>query len=114
MLLRGVLGFERTDDPHAFYLTPRPLTNKWHGVDNLRLSGATLLSIQIKDKGQTTACRVKFSGLDKEFKSVAIQLLNLNDGGRKLLHIAPLNNQNEVTANLDKSNGLRYLWELQK
>ena len=61
MLLRGLFGFERTDDANEFYLTPTPVTNDWHGIENLPLSGTTRLSIQIKDEGITTACRVKFT-----------------------------------------------------
>jgi hypothetical protein len=114
MLLRGVVGFERTDDPAAFYLTPRPLTNNWHGIENLPLSGDTRLSIQVKDEGRATACRVKFSGLDTAIKLVAVHLLNLQDGTRKLVKEARLNDQNEVTISLEKSNHSRHLWELRK
>jgi len=111
MLLRGVFGFERTDDPSAFYLTPRPLTHNWHGIENLRLSGSTRLAIQIKDEGKTIACKVKFSGLDTGINSVNVYLLNLENGNRKLVKDVKLNAQNEVTVSLKKSNGSRYLWE---
>lgn len=110
-LVRGVFGFERTDDPSAFYLTPRSLTNHWHGIENLRLSGGTRLSIQIKHEGKTTACKVKFSGLGKGINSVTVHQLNLEDGTRKLVKEAKLNEQNEVMVSLEKSNGRRYLWE---
>lgn len=111
MLLRGILGFERTDDPLAFYLTPRPLTRKWHGIENLRLSGSTRLSIQIKDEGTAAACKVKFCGLDEGIASVNIYWVGIEKDARKLVKEVKLNDQNEMTVSLDKSNGRRYLWQ---
>jgi hypothetical protein len=114
MLLRGVIGFERTDDAAVFYLTPRPLTNHWQGIENLPLCGDVRLAIQVKDEGRTTGCKVKFSGLDAEIKSVAVHLLNLQDGARKLVEEVRLNDRHEATLSLEKSNHTRYLWELRK
>ncbi len=111
-LLRGVFGFDRTDSPSAFYLTPRPLASDWHGIENLRLSGATRLSIQIKDDGNTVICKVKFSSLDKGTNSVAIHRINLEDGSKKLVKISKLNKQREVKASLEKSDRIRLLWEI--
>jgi len=112
MLLRGLFGFERTDDPAAFYLTPTPMTANWHGIENLPLSGRTRLSIQIRDEGKTTACKVKFSGLDTASKSVTIHLLHVQDGTRKEIKRASLDDQNEVAVSLEKIQGTRYLWEV--
>ena len=112
MLLRGLFGFERTDDPAAFCLTPTPIKDAWHGIENLVLSGTTRLSIQIKDEGKTTACKVRFTGLDTAIKSVTIHLLNLQDGTRKEIKRARLNDQNEVVVSLEKPHGSRFLWEI--
>ena len=64
MFLRGVLGFKRSDDPAAFYLT-RALDDPLARRDNLPLSGATRLMIQVKDEGKTAACKIRFSGLTR-------------------------------------------------
>lgn len=54
MLLRGYWGFERTDSPNSFYLTPTKLPNYWQGIENLHLSGDVRLAIQMKDEGKTS------------------------------------------------------------
>ena len=111
-LLRGVFGFERTDEASAFYLTPRPINGDWHGIENLQLSGATRVAIQIRNEGSAVACRLKFSGLDAGAHSVEVHQLNVEEGTRKTVKKLRLNRQNEVTAKLEKPKGGRYLWEV--
>ena len=112
MLLRGTLGFERTDNAAAFYLTPRPLKKDWHGIDNLVLSGETRLSIQVKDQGKAVACRLKLSGSKPQFKTVKILLHDMRVGTKKQVAQASLDARGEMAVELEKINEARYLWEL--
>jgi hypothetical protein len=114
MLLRGVFGFERTDDPTAFYLTPTPLTNHWHGIENLPLSGAVRLTIQMRTSGTKTACKVRFSGHEKKVGEVAIYRVNPDTGAREQVARKPLDRRGEVNVVLRKAEGLRYLWKLEQ
>lgn len=111
-LLRGLFGFERTDEPTAFYLTPRPLAGDWHGVENLRLSGDIRLAIQTKEDGAAVACKVKFSGVGAGTHSVTIHGLDLDDSAKKLVQRIGVDEHQEITVNLPKSNGIRYLWNV--
>jgi hypothetical protein len=111
ILLRGVFGFERTDDPAAFYLTPTPLTNNWHGIENLPLSGPVRLSIQMKRSGTKTACKVRFSGQEKGAGEIAIYRVNLETGAREQVARIRPDRRGEVEVVLEKTNGSRYLWE---
>jgi hypothetical protein len=63
MLLRGVFGFVRTDEPLSFQLNPRPLKDGWHGVDNLVLNTGVRMDLSIKQAAGRTDCRIRFAGL---------------------------------------------------
>jgi hypothetical protein len=63
MLLRGMFGFERTDEPLSFRLNPRPMKDDWHGVDNLLLNTGVRMDLSIRKAAGRTDCRVHFTGL---------------------------------------------------
>jgi hypothetical protein len=112
MLLRGVLGFERTDDPNAFYLTPMPLKEDWHGVTNLPLSGTTRLTIRMKKDSAGALCRVKVSGQSAALKTLVIHSVNPETGARVEITRIEINGAGEAEAALKRASDARYLWEL--
>ena len=105
MLLRGVIGFDRTDDPLAFFLTPRPMKADWHGIENLTLSGNIKLAIQIKDNGNSAACKVRVTGLESGRARIGIS------ANGKSYRELPLDGHNEVETVLTETEGTRYLWK---
>ena len=113
MLLRGTLGFERTDDANAFYLTPFPLKDDWHGVTNLPLSGTTRLAILVKKDGAGALCRVKVSGQAAVLRTLVIHRVNTRTGERVDLKRITLDNDGEAGAVLDIPAESRYLWTLE-
>ena len=112
MLLRGLFGFERTDDPAAFYLTPTPLATNWHGIEKLPLSGPVRLSIQMKKDGPNTACQVRFSGLGKGLGEAAIYRVHSETGVREPVARKRLDPRGAVELLLESANRSRYLWEI--
>jgi hypothetical protein len=114
LLLRGYLGFERTNNSNAFYLTPTQLQDHWQGIENLRLSGDIKLAIQMKDEGQNLGFKIKVKGISPESKVISIQEENFYDGSSQLVKQIKLNNKNEVEVSLKKSQGIRYLWSIGK
>jgi hypothetical protein len=112
MLLRGVFGFERTDDPTAFYLTPTPVTDDWQGICNLALSGATRLDIWMKRSGMDTACRVHIAGQSPDYQFVEIQWMDLQTGAKEIVKRMKLDAQSEAEVLLTKTTGGRCLWKL--
>lgn len=112
LFLRGQFGFERTDDPNAFYLTPTPATNAWHGIENLPLSGSVKLAIQLHDQGATTACKVTVTGMNARRATLQVQAVHVEAGTKKLFKQVRLDDHNEAEVVLTKSNGTRYLWKL--
>jgi len=113
MLLRGMLGFQRSDDCREFYLTPRSLGSAWQGIDNLPLNGETKLAIRVKDQGRTTACTLKFSGLQPDLNAVMIVMRDMRAGTEKQVARLKLGAQGEAAIELEKINETRYLWKLQ-
>ena len=91
LLLRGCWGFERTDNPNDFYLTPSQLPDYWQGIENLRLSGDVRLAIQMKDEGQNHVFKIKFNGISPESKVITIQQENIQDGSCQLIKQVTLN-----------------------
>jgi len=63
MLLRGIFGFSRADEPLSFHLNPRPLKDDWHGVNNLVLNTGVRMDLSIRKNRDHTDCRIHFSGL---------------------------------------------------
>jgi len=112
-LLRGVMGFERTDDPLTFYLTPCPLTDEWHGIENLPLSGATRLAIQIKPQDGATRCKVKTWGSKTAPRSVSIRRVDIEAGTSTPFAEGVLDDQQEVAFTLKNTPGCRYAWQFQ-
>jgi len=113
LLLKGCYGFERTDNPNAFYLTPAQLSTCWQGIENLQLSGNVRLAIQMKDEGEKYSFKIKFNGISPDKKTVAIQQVTMQDDSRKLLKQINLNSGNELKLSLKKSQGVRYLWTIE-
>jgi hypothetical protein len=112
MLLRGLFGFERTDDPAAFYLIPTPLTTNWHGTDNLPLSGPVRLAIQMKKDGAKTACQVKLSGRENSLGEVTVYRVHSETGVREQVARKNLDPRGAVEVLLDNVNRSRLLWEI--
>lgn len=111
-LLRGQFGFERVDDPNAFYLTPTPVKHDRHGIENLSLSGGIRLAIQVKKKGADVVCKVKFAGQDAKLRAVATFRVNAETGAKERVTRVKLNRHDEVEVLLKCTSGSRYLWEL--
>jgi hypothetical protein len=112
LLLRGVFGFERTDDPDAFYLTPAPIADDWHGITNLPLSGSLRLSIQMKRTAENeTACKVGMSGREKQFRKIEIYRVNPGTGAKEPVLRTALSPNGETAVILKKIKDSRYLWE---
>ena len=112
MLLRGLFGFERTDDPAAFYLTPTPLSTNWHGIDNLPLSGPVRLAIQMKKDGTKIACQVKFSGRVQSPGEVTVYRVHSETGVREQVARKNLEPRGAVEVLLESANRARLLWEI--
>ena len=112
MLLRGLFGFERTDDPAAFYLTPTPMTAQWHGIDNLPLSGPVRLSIQMKKSGSSAVCQARFSGRENKFSTVTVYRVHAETGVRKQVARKSLDAGGAVEVVLESASGSRCLWEI--
>ena len=55
MLVRGLFGFERTDDPLAFLLAPRPVGKDLQGIANFPLTKDCRMDIHVKDEGEKVA-----------------------------------------------------------
>jgi hypothetical protein len=72
MLIRGVLGFERADEPLTFVLAPRPVGKEPQGVTNFPLRKECRMDIRLKDEGDFTACRIRFSGLPAGIRAVEL------------------------------------------
>jgi len=113
LLLKGCYGFERTDNPNAFYLTPAQLTGSWQGIENLQLSGNVRLAIQMKEEGEKYSLKIKFNGISPDKKIVTIQQVTMQDDSRKILRQIKLNDLNELKLSLKKSQGIRYLWTIE-
>jgi hypothetical protein len=113
MLLRGTFGFERADEANAFYLTPVPLKESWHGIQNLPLNGKIRLDIQIKKVGTKSLCKVNVTGQDAKLRTLAIYRVNPETGAREPLERLPLDGRGEVETCLAKTSNTRFLWELQ-
>ncbi len=114
LLLRGCWGFERTDNPNTFYLTPSQLPSYWQGIENLQLNGDVRLAIQMRDEGKKYAFKIKFKGLSPEKKVITVQQVNVQNGSSQLLIQTKLNPRNELELNLKKSEGIRYLWMIEE
>jgi len=112
-LVRGILGFERTDDPSKFYLTPRPLMGNWHGIDDLTLSGATRLTIRIRGEDQATGCKIKITGAKVAPRSISIHRVDIGAGTSTLIDELALDDRQEVALVLKHIPGCRYAWKLQ-
>jgi hypothetical protein len=114
LLLRGYWGFERTDNPNAFYLTPSKLPGYWQGIENLRLSGDVILAIQMKNEGQNNLFKIRFNGSSTESKIITIQKEDMQDGSCQLIKQVTLDTRNELELSLKESQGIRYLWSIEK
>jgi hypothetical protein len=112
MLLRGLFGFERTDDPTAFYLTPTPLATHRHGIDNLPLSGPVRLSIRMKRIGVNTACQVTVSGRENGLSEITVQRVHAETGAREQVARKGLDSRGTVEVLLESAGRSRYLWEI--
>ncbi|WP_147383976.1 MGH1-like glycoside hydrolase domain-containing protein [Maribellus luteus] len=113
-LLRGCWGFERTDNPNTFFLTPAELTNDWQGIENLPLSGDVRMRIQMKEEGEKYAFKIKFNGLSSKKKVIKVQKVNVQNGSFQLLKQVKLNFENELDFKLKKEEEIRYLWTIEE
>ncbi|MGA7701899.1 MAG: trehalase family glycosidase [Thermoguttaceae bacterium] len=72
MLVRGLFGFERTDDPLAFVLAPRPVGKESQGISNFPLTKECRVDIRMKDEGEYVACQIHFNGLPDGIRAVEL------------------------------------------
>lgn len=113
MLLRGVFGFERTDDPHAFFLTPTPVVADWHGIDNLPLTASLRLSFTMKKGPATqTVCRIHFTGQTAPLRTLEVFRFDTGAGAEEPCARAALGRGGVAEITLDKIEGRRYLWKI--
>ena len=109
MLLRGIFGFERTDDPLAFFLTPRPSSDRWEGITNLRLSGEHRLDVRVKKEAGGGLCRIRFYGLPDSVRTVEIDGIvgNRTEALSKIKIMG-----SEIEVKLPERPGERFLFKL--
>lgn len=112
LLIRGMFGFERTDQPDAFYLTPCPAKKEWHGVRNLTLCGERKLDIAMRDRGDAAACKVKLTGIPHA-AVVRISCIHFLSGAEEPICMVPFDEHGEAIALLPYGNQCRYLWQIE-
>ena len=110
MLLRGLFGFERIDDPNAFMLTPRPEGKHWQGITNLLTGNRCRLDIRVKNTGSgDVACKLVFHNLPPDIRFVELYSEDM-EGSQKIATLKL--RKGEVQCKLPKQNETRYRFML--
>jgi hypothetical protein len=104
MLVRGLLGFERTDDPLAFLMAPRPVGKDSQGITNFPLTKQCRLDIHIKDEGEKVACQIHFQGLPEGIR--AVEVYRQTDDNSELVSTIELHG-GSMECKLPKQNAVR-------
>jgi hypothetical protein len=110
MLLRGVLGFQRCDDPAAFYFTPRPAGGQWQGVENLRLAGNVFLDLKARCAGQSIVAKVRVAGPGDSRQRLRVYAVKAAGGAKRLF--ATVDAREGGNVSLSAERGTRFLWEI--
>jgi len=104
MLIRGLFGFERTDDPLTFMLAPRPTGQEAQGITNLPLTSNCRLDIHVRNEGDQVVCQIHFTGLPDGIR--AVELYRQTADGSERVSTLPLHD-NSVECQLPRQNGTR-------
>jgi hypothetical protein len=104
MLIRGLFGFERTDDPLTFMLTPRPVGKEPQGIVNFPLTKDCRLDLRMRDEGENVACQIHFQGLPEGIR--AVELYRQTADNSELVGTIELRN-GSLECKLPKQNGTR-------